>query len=466
MKRVESDFLGKVPVPKDAYYGAFTVRAMEHFKLSPHKIPAPLLRCLLLVKKASALANLEEGLLEKRVADAIAKACDEALEGKFDDQFVLDAFQAGAGTPYNMNANEVLANRATELLGGKKGEYKIHPNNHVNMSQSSNDVIPTATRLACLFLWPELDPSTQRLENAFSSKANQFSKLVKPARTHLQDAVPMTLGQEFASYASAIRRSRKRMKEGFETLREIHLGGTATGTGINTTPTYRKTVCRILSNLSRITLSPTKDAIELTQNHNDFLHAAHALTLLGTDLIRISTNLKLLSSGPKTGLGEITLPEVEPGSSIMPGKINPSIVEAAEMAAMHGIGSMHAVELSCQNAQLDLNSNTPLIAFELLSTMDLYAKTCAMLADSCVNGITANAKTMDRYINESTIAATALNPVLGYSEVSKLVQEALKKGKTVQDVVLEKKRLTKKQLDELLAPERLTQPNLGVQKRA
>ncbi|MBI4360291.1 aspartate ammonia-lyase [Candidatus Micrarchaeota archaeon] len=458
--RMEHDFLGSVRVPKDAYFGAFTVRALENFNLSPHKIPPLLLNALLLVKKASAQANAKERRLEKEKADAISRAVDETLAGKFDDQFPLDAFQAGAGTPYNMNVNEVLANRATELLGGKKGEYTVHPNNHVNMSQSSNDVIPTAARVACLMAWPKLEAAAKNLQDAFSKKATAFSKLVKPARTHLQDAVPMTLGQQFQSYASAVHRSRTRMKAGFAALSEIHLGGTAAGTGINTTPAYRKTVCIQLSKLCGVPLSPTDDPIELTQNHNDFLHAAQSLTLLGTDLVRISANLKLLSSGPKTGLSEIRLPEVEPGSSIMPGKVNPSIVEAAEMAAMHGIGAMHAVELSCQNTQLDLNSNTPLIAFELLSTMDLYTKTCTMLADSCVDGITANAKTLDRYVRESTIVATALNPILGYSQVSKLVQEALTKGQSVADVVLEKKLLTKKELDALLEPTRLTQPNL------
>lgn len=463
--RTESDFLGPVQVPDNAYYGGFTVRAAKNFQLSNHRAPPHLMHAILLIKKASAQANLDEGLLEKNKADAIIKAADEALQGKFDDQFILDAFQAGAGTPYNMNANEVLANRATELLGGRKSQYLVHPNNHANMSQSSNDVIPTATRLACLLALPGLEKNLDDLQTAFSKKAKGFDKLVKPARTHLQDAVPMTLGQQFASYASALRRSHKRIQAATDTLKEIHLGGTAAGTGINTTPDYRKTVAKHLGKVSGIALRTTEDAIELTQNHNDFLHFSQSLSLLAADLCRISAALKLLASGPKTGLCEITLPDVEPGSSIMPGKVNPSIPEAAEMAAMHVLGAMHAVELSCVNTQLDLNTNTPLIAHELLSSMDLLTKTMAMLSRDCVNGIKANPQQLQKYVDESKIVATALNPALGYSQVSKLVQESVRNGKPIRQLVLERKLLPQKELDRLLDPESLTKPNLKARKK-
>ncbi len=458
--RTESDFLGPVQVPEAAYYGGFTVRAAKNFQLSGHRAPPNLIRAILLIKKASALANLEESLLDPIKAKAIIQAADEALCGKFDDQFIMDAFQAGAGTPYNMNANEVLANRATELLGGKKGQYLVHPNNHVNCSQSSNDVIPTAIRLACLLVLPGLEKNVSDLEAAFEKKAKQFSKIIKPARTHLQDAVPITLGQQFASYASALGRSQKRVQSAANALQEIHLGGTAAGTGINTTPTYAKNVTAKLSKLSGITMHTTTDFIELTQNHNDFLHFGQSLSLLATDVCRICTNLKLLSSGPKTGLGEITLPDVEPGSSIMPGKVNPSIPEAAEMAAMHVLGAMHAVELSCVNTQLDLNTNTPLIAFELLNSMALLEKTCGMLTRECVLGIRADEKQIRHYVDQSTIVATALNPALGYSTVGKLVQESLKSGKPIRQIVLDRKLLPPKQLDALLDPENLTKPNL------
>ncbi len=462
--RTESDFLGPVQVPDHAYYGGFTVRAAKNFQLSGHRAPPHLISAILLIKKASALANVDEGLLDKTKADAIIKAADEALSGKFDDQFILDAFQAGAGTPYNMNANEVLANRATELLGGRKGQYLVHPNNHVNASQSSNDVIPTAVRLACLLSLPKLDKNVTDLETAFSKKAKSFSKIVKPARTHLQDAVPITLGQEFASYASAFKRSQTRIRAASEALKEIHLGGTAAGTGINTTPTYRQTVAKQLSKVSGIALRPTADAVELTQNHNDFLHFGQSLSLLATDICRISAALKLLSSGPKTGLEEIMLPDVEPGSSIMPGKVNPSIPEAAEMAGMHVLGAMHAVELSCVNTQLDLNTNTPLIAFELLNSMALLEKTCGMLTSDCVSGIKANETQMKKYVENSTIVATALNPALGYSQVSKLVKESIKSGKPIRQIVLDRKLLPQKQLDALLDPENLTRPNLKTNK--
>ncbi|MBI5226008.1 aspartate ammonia-lyase [Candidatus Micrarchaeota archaeon] len=463
--RTESDFLGPVQVPDNAYYGGFTVRAAKNFQLSAHKAPPQLIRAILLIKKASALANRDEGLLEPIKANAILQAADEALAGKFDDQFILDAFQAGAGTPYNMNVNEVLANRATELLGGRKGQYLVHPNNHVNMSQSSNDVIPTATKLACLLGMTELERALIALESAFQKKAHQFAKIVKPARTHLQDAVPMTLGQQFRSYASAIIRSHNRIRAASDALKEIHLGGTAAGTGINTTPTYRASVAKHLSKLCGMPLQPTDDPIELTQNHNDFLHFGQSLSLVSTDLCRICTNLKLLSSGPKAGLAEIILPDVEPGSSIMPGKVNPSVPEAAEMAAMHVMGAMHSVELCCLNAQLDLNTNTPLVAFELLNGMDLLTNTATMLGRDCIGGIRANPKQIQHYVDQSTIVATALNPVLGYSAVSKLVQESVRTGKPVRQLVQERKLLPQKELDRLLDAESLTKPNLKTKKQ-
>ncbi|MDP2717820.1 MAG: aspartate ammonia-lyase, partial [Candidatus Micrarchaeota archaeon] len=446
MARKESDFLGSVSVPSEAHYGAFTVRATQNFQLSPHRAPPHFMKALLLVKKAAAQTNQKEGRLDAKKAVAITEAANEALAGKFDDQFILDAFQAGAGTAYNMNANEVLANRATELLGGKKGEYRVHPNNDVNMGQSSNDVIPTATRLACLLSLPKLQKKAGAIASAFSKKAKSFSRIVKPARTHLQDAVPMILGQEIASYASAITRSQKRLKTAGEALAEIHLGGTAAGTGINTTPTYAKNVAANLSKLSGVPLHPTNDFVELTQNHNDFLYFANALSLLSVDMCRICACLKLLSSGPKTGLGEIVLPDVEPGSSIMPGKVNPSVPEAAEMCGMHVLGAMRTVELCCVNTQLDLNTNTPLIAFELLTSMDLLANALGMLDEKCVRGITANEKTLDRYVRESTIVATALNPVLGYSQVSKLVQESVKTNTPIREVVLRHRLLSEKEL--------------------
>ncbi len=319
-------------------------------------------------------------------------------------------------------------------------------------------------RLACLLALPALEKSLNDLEGAFTKKAKAFDKLVKPARTHLQDAVPLTLSQEFASYASALRRSGKRLRAASQALQEIHLGGTAAGTGINTTPEYRKTVAKNLSKVSGIALHPTDDAIELTQNHNDFLHVGQSLSLVATDIARICAALKLLSSGPKTGLSEITLPDVEPGSSIMPGKINPSIPEAAEMASMHVLGAMHAVELSCVNTQLDLNTNTPLIAHELLTSMALLEKSMAMLARDCVLGIKANPKQLQKYVDESNIVATALNPALGYSQVSKLVQESLTTNKPIRQLVLERKLLPPKELDRLLDPASLTRPNLKKRK--
>lgn len=458
--RTESDFLGSVRVPAEAYFGSFTVRAAENFQLSSWRAPPHLTKSLLWVKKACAQANAELGLLDPAKGKAIVQAADEALSGKFHDQFILDAFQAGAGTPYNMNANEVLANRATELLGGKKGQYKVHPNNDVNASQSSNDVIPTATRLACIFAHQELDKQAALLSSVFSQKAKRFSKIIKTGRTHLQDAVPLTLGQEFASYGAAIERSRKRLHAAADSLKEVPLGGTALGTGINTPPEFAPLACKKLSHLCGMEIRSAADAVELSQNHNDLLHFSHALGLLATDLVRIANDLKLLSSGPKGGLAEIILPEVEPGSSIMPGKVNPSVPESVEMVGFHVLGSGRAVELSCLFAQLDLNTNTPLIAFENLTSATLLSNACRVLREKCVEGIRADEKRCRELLEGSTACATALNRRLGYGVVSKLVQESLKRGKTLRQVVLERKLVSPRELDALLSPENLTRPNL------
>ncbi|MBI5036323.1 aspartate ammonia-lyase [Candidatus Micrarchaeota archaeon] len=458
--RTETDFLGAVRVPKEAYYGAFTVRAGGTFKLTGKRAPPHLLKSLLLLKKAAAMANGELGLVEEKKAVAITKAADEALHGKFDNEFIIDAFQAGAGTPYNMNANEILANRATELLGGRKGQYIVNPNNDVNASQSSNDTIPSATRLACLFAEKSLKKELSALAVAFRSKAKRFGKIAKTGRTHLQDAVPITLGQELASYASALERSEKRLDATAEVVKEIPLGGTALGTGINTSPEFAELAAERLSQLSGFELKTATDKAELEQNHNDLLYAGQSLTLLSIDLIRIANNFKLLSSGPKTGIGEIILPEVEPGSSIMPGKVNPSVPESVEMAGMHVVGAMHSIELSCMNAQLDLNTNTPLIAYNLLENFALLENACRMFREKCVEGIRADEKRCTSLLEQSTAVATALNPLLGYSKVSKLVQESVRQNKPFAEILKEKKILTPAQARQLLSPENLTKPNL------
>ena len=462
--RTENDFLGSVRVPADAYFGGFTVRAAETFQISPWRAPPRFIQSLLQVKKACAQANVELGLLDPKKAKAILQAADEALLGKYREEFILDAFQAGAGTPYNMNANEVLANRATEILGGKKGQYAVHPNNDINAAQSSNDVIPTATRVAILYAHQDLDRQAQLLASSFAQKAKRFSSILKTGRTHLQDAVPITLGQEFSSYASAIERSRKRMLSAADALKEIPLGGTALGTGINTTEEFPPLACKKLSHLCGFTLQIGLDLVELEQNHNDFLNFSQSLALLSADLVRICGNLKLLSSGPKGGFSEIMLPEVEPGSSIMPGKVNPSVCEAVEMTAFHALGSARSVELCVLSAPLDLNTNTPLIAFEILNSTFVLTNACRILREKCVDGIRADEARAKSVLENTTACATALNRLLGYSTVSKIVQEAVKKNKPLRQVVLERKLLSLKELDALLSPENLTRPNLKSKK--
>jgi len=459
--RTEKDAIGPVEVPENAYYGSFTARALANFKISEIMAPRRFKIMLGVVKKAAAMTNSELGELDSKLAGAIIKACNEFIEGKFDSDFTLDVFQAGAGTPFNMNANEIIANRANELLGGKKGEYKpVTPNNHVNWGQSTNDVIPTVMRLAALYRSYALLPEVEKLGKSLMKKGKEFDSIIKIGRTHLQDAVPIRLGQEFEAYGSAILRCHGYIKESFAHLNEIGIGATALGTGITTHPKYRQLMVKNLSHLTGLKLKTTKYPMELTHGMNAFTIASNSLRVLANDLIRIANDLKLLVSGPIGAIAEITMPEVEPGSSIMPGKINPSIPECVNMIGFQVIGNDTAINYAVQASQLELNVMTPMIMHNLMWSMGLLMNGCEMFRRLCVDGIKADKKRCRELLDKSLCHATGLSTYLGYKVTAELVKESLKKGETLKTTVHEEKFMKESELDTILSAERLTAPSL------
>jgi aspartate ammonia-lyase len=459
-KRVERDFLGEVEVPASAYYGSFTARALRNFRISGQTIGEDFIRAIAEAKKAAAGVNAELGLLDGDLADAIARAADEVIAGRFAAEFLLDVFQAGAGTPWNMNANEVIANRANELLGHPLGSYSpIHPNDHVNMSQSSNDVIPTAIRVAALRRSRELTSNLVDLGFALEVKAVEFRGVLKSGRTHLRDAVPVTLGQEFHTYAVALGEARSGIEDAEEKLSRLPLGGTAVGTGVDTHPRFRDHVIRKLGEITGLDLTPLEDSAYGLQFPSDFLAYMNALGVLATTLIKVGNDLMLLSSGPATGLGEMTLPAVEPGSSIMPGKVNPSVIECVNMVCLQTIGCRAAVEAAAQQGNLDLNVYTPLVANNLLSAQRWMANAVDTLRARCIVGIEANPRATRYYFEHSNAFATLLTPILGYEAASRLAIEAAKKGVTVGKLAVEKELISEENLVGLA--EGSTAPNLG-----
>ena len=448
--RTEEDFLGKIEVPESAYYGSFTARAKGYFNLSGIPVHKELIRSVALIKKCAARTNAELGVLDKKVADAIATAADEVMAGKLDGEFVLDAFQAGAGTPLHMNVNEVIANRAEEILGGKRGQYRlVHPNNHVNMSQSSNDVVPTAARLAAIRLEAAVVEEADKLAATLSRKASSYKDALKIGRTHLQDAVPMTYGQTFAAWARAIGRDRAVIAEAAAGLGEVGIGGTATGTGINAHPAFRKSIIKRLNEEGgfQVTLVAAKDPIQMTQDMGDFLTFSASLKRYASTLSRIANDIRLLVSGPKAGIAELSIPEVEPGSSIMPGKVNPSIPEAVDMVCWQVMANDLAVLLGAQSSQLELNFGAPLIAHNTLQSEDLLSRCSSMFRRYCIDGMEADVKRSEEVFERTFGYATALNTYLGYKEVSSLVREALGKGVTLRQLILDKGIMGKAELD-------------------
>jgi aspartate ammonia-lyase len=469
--RIEHDLLGDRAVPAEAYYGVHTVRALENFAITGTSIAIypDLVAALACVKQAAAIANSELELLDERRAVAIRLACEEVREGKLHDEFVVDVIQGGAGTSTNMNANEVICNRALELLGHAKGEYQfLHPLDHVNMSQSTNDVYPTAIKVALHFGIRRLLVAMKALRLAFLQKSVEFEGVLKVGRTQLQDAVPMTLGQEFSTYAVMLDEDEHRLAEAGDLVREINLGATAIGTGINVHPDYAKLATLRLAEVSGVPVVTSPNLIEATQDAGAFVQLSGVLKRIAVKLSKTCNDLRLLSSGPRAGIGEITLPPVQAGSSIMPGKVNPVIPEVVNQIAFEVIGNDMTVTMAAEAGQLQLNAFEPIIAHSLFEGIRHLTAGCATLAERCVSGIQANPERARRLLDESTALVTALTPILGYAQSSDIAREVLATGARVYDLVLAKKLMTREQLDEVLRPEILTKPSratLGVPKR-
>ena len=460
--RIEHDLLGDRAVPADAYYGIHTLRALENFSITGTPIShyPELINALACVKQAAAIANAELGLLDEKRSVAIRLACEEVREGKLHEEFVVDVIQGGAGTSTNMNANEVICNRALELLGHQKGEYQhLHPLDHVNLSQSTNDVYPTSIKLALNFLIRCLLAEMESLKKSFSQKASEFENVLKVGRTQLQDAVPMTLGQEFSTYAVMLGEDEQRLAEAAALVREINLGATAIGTGINAHPDYALLVTNRLSEVSGVSFISSPNLVEATQDAGAFVQLSGVLKRIAVKLSKTCNDLRLLSSGPRAGIGEINLPAVQAGSSIMPGKVNPVIPEVVNQIAFEVIGNDITVTMAAEAGQLQLNAFEPIIAHSLFKSLQHLASGCRILADRCVKGITANAERARRLLDESTALVTALTPILGYARSAEIARDALATGKRVYDLVLEKGWMSKAQLEEILKPEILTRPS-------
>ena len=451
--RLEHDLLGDYQVPANAYWGVHTARAVDNFPISGVPIGhyRSLIRALAIVKQATAQANFELGELTAEINDAISKACQEVAEGKFDSEFVVDAIQGGAGTSTNMNANEVIANRAIEILGGSKGDYDIvHPLNHVNKSQSTNDVYPTALKLALILEINELLKAMAHLQDAFQGKANEFKDVIKMGRTQLQDAVPMTLGQEFATFSRMTMEDIQRLQETIPLLREINLGGTAIGTGLNAPAGYAQKACSILSKLSGFDFVVAEDMVEATQDAGVFVMVSGVLKRIAVKLSKTSNDLRLLSSGPRAGLDEINLPPRQAGSSIMPGKVNPVIPEVVNQIAFAVIGNDVTVTMAAEAGQLQLNAFEPIMCRALMMSITQLRQGCYVLADACVSGITANVEKLRLSVEQSIGLVTVISPVLGYENATIVAQKALADDTSVREVVLELGLMTPAQFDELL----------------
>jgi aspartate ammonia-lyase len=460
--RIETDPLGEKAIPESAYYGIQTLRAMENFPVSGIKAPTLLIKAYVTVKKAAALTNVEVGWLDQKTGKAIIQACHEILDGKLLDQFVVDVFQAGAGTSFNMNVNEVLANRALEILGKKKGDYKsVSSNDQVNMGQSTNDTFPTATHLAVLTALQPLLKELDGLADAFEKLSKTHAKTVKSGRTHLQDAVPVTIGQEFSAYASALRNAAGQLRENQKNLYALALGGTAAGTGANAHPDYKRIAIAELAKMTGFPLKPAKNAFEALQSCRPVQTVSSALKELALELIRVANDLRLLSSGPTTGLAEITLPPVQPGSSIMPGKVNPVMAECLDMVAFQVVGNDLTVSFAVQAGQLDLNVMMPVIVHNVLFSIQILTNYLPVFRRKCVEGITVNEKRCTQYLEKNPALATFLSPHIGYLEAAKIAKQALEEGRSVKEIALEKGLLKPEELERILDPKRLLNKNGG-----
>ena len=460
--RVEKDSIGTKDVPENVYYGVQSLRAAENFHITGLNMHPEIINSLAYIKKGAAITNCEAGLLDKRRTQAIVQACDEILEGKFREDFIVDPIQGGAGTSLNMNANEVIANRAIEILGGKKGDYSVvNPNDHVNCGQSTNDVIPTAGKMTSLRLLKKLKKQLLRLHSALEQKADEFDGVIKMGRTQLQDAVPIRLGQEFKAYSVAILRDLNRMDKAMDEMRTLNMGGTAVGTGLNADESYLRRIVPNLSEISGMDLVQAYDLIDATQNLDSFVAVSGAVKACAVTLSKIANDLRLMSSGPRAGFGEINLPAKQNGSSIMPGKVNPVIPEVVNQVAFNAIGNDMTITMAAEAGQLELNAFEPIIFYCLFQSIDTIAYAVNTFVDNCVIGITAN-ETRCRYFVENSVGIiTAICPYVGYQKAAEIAKEAIKTGESVRKLIIETGLLTKEQMDEIMDPVQMTEPGIS-----
>lgn len=460
--RTEKDSIGVKNVPEDVYYGVQSLRAAENFHITGLNMPPEIINSLAYIKKAAAITNCEVGLLDKKITQAIVQACDEILAGRFHEDFIVDPIQGGAGTSLNMNANEVIANRANEILGGKKGDYSmVNPNDHVNCGQSTNDVIPTAGKMTSLRLLKNLKKELMRLHTALNEKAEEFDGVIKMGRTQLQDAVPIRLGQEFKAYSVAVLRDINRMDKAMDEMRALNMGGTAVGTGLNADESYLRRIVPNLSEISDMELVQAYDLIDSTQNLDPFVAVSGAVKACAVTLSKIANDLRLMSSGPRAGFGEINLPARQNGSSIMPGKVNPVIPEVVNQVAFNVIGNDVTITMAAEAGQLELNAFEPIIFYCLFQSIDTLGYAVQTFVDNCVKGITAN-ETRCRYFVENSVGIiTAICPYVGYQKAAEIAKEAIKTGESVRKLIIEQGILTEEQMDEILDPVQMTEPGIS-----
>lgn len=459
--RIEKDSLGEVKVPKDAMYGAQTVRSMSNFNITGLKTHPIMIKSLGMIKKASAISNNKCGHIDDERLKYIVLACDEIIDGKLNEWFVTDVIQGGAGTSVNMNANEVIANRASQLAGKELGVYDyIHPNDHINFGQSTNDVFPTAGRLTCLFLVDQLLAELDMLQDELLKKALEFNDVIKLGRTHLQDAVPIRMGQEFHAFATSLIRDSRRIKHAFQALKSVNMGATAIGTGLNADERYRKILLPILSEITEIDLTSTKDLIDGTRNVDPFVWASSSLKTLAVNMSKMCNDLRLMASGPKTGLAEISLPARQPGSSIMPGKINPVIPEVCNQVCFQVFGNDLTILKAAEAGQMELNVFEPVLFYNLFQSIEALSKACYTLRVNCIVNIQANKERCQYLVDISLGTATALAPHIGYSNASKLAKQALLENRKLKELILENNLLSKDQLDDILDIGQMTKPGI------
>ncbi|OIJ18376.1 aspartate ammonia-lyase [Anaerobacillus alkalidiazotrophicus] len=460
--RIERDLMGEKEIPQDAYYGIQTARAIENFPITGYPPHRELIRAFGFVKKAAAMANRDVGVLNKKIADAIVKASDEIIEGKLIEHFVVDSIQGGAGTSFNMNANEVIANRAIEFLGGKKGDYMtVSPNSHVNMAQSTNDTFPTAIHIACLHLARGLTSSLHELITALEKKEKEFDQIIKMGRTHLQDAVPIRLGQEFGAYKRVLSRDLKRIENSVGHLYEINMGATAVGTGLNAVPEYITLVAKYLAEHTGMPFKSAEDLVDATQNTDAYTELSSSLKILAINISKIANDLRLMSSGPLTGINEINLPPRQAGSSIMPGKVNPVMCEVINQISFQVIGNDHTISLASEAGQLELNVMEPVLVFNLLQSLSILQNGMKVFKEYCIEGITANRERCLDMVEGSVGIITAINPHVGYEVAARIAKEAIQTKRPVREICIEKGILSEEELKVILDPNEMTVPGIA-----